>query len=201
MGILKYLFGPSQKDIIWSKLAEDIGADYLDGELTFKTGEWKIALDTSTFESRSVNIIFTKMSALFLSKDNLNFNLSRKRSIFFWEKGILIGDSYFDKKFIIKGNNVNKIKMLFSDKKLRDLISLQPTIRLEILNGKGIFVNYYPEGVDRLYFECRGLTKDEKLLKGLFCIFTLILERLVQIDSAFKDDPFPKLEKFFDLQI
>ncbi len=81
MGILKYLFGPSQKDIIWSKLAEDIGADYLDGELTFKTGEWKIALDTSTFESRSVNIIFTKMSALFLSKDNLNFNLSRKRSI------------------------------------------------------------------------------------------------------------------------
>ncbi len=197
MGIIKYLFGPSQKDIILSKIAEDIGGDYFDGELAYKTGEWKILLDTSTFRSSSMNVMFTRMSALFLTKDNLYFNLSRKGT-FFGKKGILIGDSSFDRNFTIKGNNVNKIRILFSDKRLRDLINLQPKISLEILNEKVAYCNDYLEGVHKLYFECRGLIKDEKLLKGLFCIFSLTLERLVQIGSAYNDDPYVKLEEFYE---
>jgi len=35
--------------------------------------------------------------------------------------------------------------------------------------------------------------KDTKHLKGLFYLFSMLLERLVQIDSAYEDDPQIKL--------
>ena len=40
----------------------------------------------------------------------------------------------------------------------------------------------------KLCFECTGVIKETELLKYLFGLFCLILERLVQIDSAYEDD-------------
>ena len=52
----------------------------------------------------------------------------------------------------------------------------------------------FPDGVDELYFECAGVIKETEILKDLFELFCLILERLVQIDSAYEDDPNVKLK-------
>ena len=45
------------------------------------------------------------------------------------------------------------------------------------------------DGVDALYFQCYGVVKDPERLKNLFDLFSLTLTRLVQIDSAYEDDP------------
>ena len=53
MGALRSVFGPSKGEI-WSKIATEIGGDYVDGGfwgkevLSYKHGEWEILLDTYT---------------------------------------------------------------------------------------------------------------------------------------------------------
>lgn len=49
-------------------------------------------------------------------------------------------------------------------------------------------------GVDELYFECVGVIKDTALLEALFVLFSLTLERLVQMDSAYANDPMVTLK-------
>ncbi len=102
---------------------------------------------------------------------------------------IEIGDSFFDEQFIIKGNDPEKIKLLFADDRIKELCQRQPKIHLRIKDDEGRFGPDFPEGVDELYFECLGVIKETVLLKSLFALFCFILERLVQIDSAYEDDP------------
>lgn len=59
----------------------------------------------------------------------------------------------------------------------------------EIRDDEGWFGSTFPEGVDELYFQCVGVIRETELLKSLFALFALTLMRLVQIDSAYEDDP------------
>jgi hypothetical protein len=43
--------------------------------------------------------------------------------------------------------------------------------------------------VDELYFETYGVIKDPHTVKLLFELFTTILDRLVEIDSAYESAP------------
>ena len=108
---------------------------------------------------------------------------------FFGMQDIEIGDPFFDKQFIIKGNDPKKIKLLLADDRIKELCQTQPRIHLSIKDDEGWFGTDFPEGVDELYFECVGVIKETALLKALFGLFCLVLQRLVQIDSAYEDDP------------
>ena len=74
------------------------------------------------------------------------------------------------------------------------MIRKQPKVHLRIKDDEGIFGADFPDGVDELYFECAGVIKEAEALKDLFGLFCLILERLVQIDSAYEDDPKVRLK-------
>jgi len=41
---------------------------------------------------------------------------------------VAVGDPQFDERFIIKGNDKAKLRRLFADAKLRELVSTQPDI-------------------------------------------------------------------------
>ncbi|MEM7393036.1 MAG: DUF3137 domain-containing protein, partial [Verrucomicrobiota bacterium] len=56
-------------------------------------------------------------------------------------------------------------------------------------DDEGFFGANFPDGVDQLYFQCHGVMKNEARLKNLFNLFSRTLERLVQIDSAYENDP------------
>ena len=73
--------------------------------------------------------------------------------------------------------------------RIRELCQRLPGIHLWIKDDEGLFGTDFPEGVDELHFECAGVITETELLKYLFGLFGLILERLVQIDSAYEDDP------------
>jgi len=53
----------------------------------------------------------------------------------------------------------------------------------------GWFGANFPEEVDELYFECGDIIRETRRLKSLFDLFSVSLMRLVQIDSAYEDDP------------
>jgi hypothetical protein len=203
MGILRSIFGPS-KDEIWSQIAADIGGEYVDAGfwgkdvLVYKHGEWQILLDTYTVTTSSgkttSSTTYTRMRAPFVNKDGLYFKIYREglfSSIgkFFGMDDIEIGDVFFDDQFIIKGNNPEKIRLLLADGRIKDLIKQQPRIHFEIRDDEGWFGAAFPEGTDELYFRSVGVIKEAALLRSLFELFSLTLVRLVQIDSAYENDP------------
>ena len=195
----KSIFGPS-KDEIWTQIATDIGGEFIEGGfwgkdvVLYKHGEWQILLDTYVVSTGKSSHSVTRMRAPFINKDDLYFKISREgffSSIgkFFGMQDIEIGDPFFDEQFVIKGNNPEKIKLLLADDRIKELCQTQPRIQLSIKDDEGWFGTDFPEGVDELYFECVGVIKERALLKALFGLFCLILQRLVQIDSAYEDDP------------
>ncbi len=203
MGILRSAFGPS-KDEIWTQIATDIGGEFIEGGfwgkdvLIYKHGEWQILLDTYTTTALAGQVTttttYTRMRAPFINKDGLYFEISREGFFstigkLFGLKDIEIGDPAFDEQFEIKGNNPEKIKLLLADARIRKLCEQQPQIHFKIKDDEGRFGADFPEGVDELYFECSGVIKKTELLKSLFALFALTLERLVQIDSAYENDP------------
>ena len=199
----KGIFGPS-KDEIWSQIATDIDGEFIDGGfwgkdvLIYKHGEWQILLDTYTQTTSTgtttTSTTYTRMRAPFINKDGLYFKITREgffSSIgkFFGMQDIEIGDPFFDDQFIIKGNNPEKIKLLLAEPKIKELCQQQPRIYFTIKDDEGWFGTDFPEGVDELYFSCVGVIKETTLLKSLFGLFCITLQRLVQIDSAYEDDP------------
>ena len=200
MGLLRSLFGPS-KDEIWGQIAQDIGGSYTDGGffgtdvLRYKHGEWELHLDTFTRSSGTgknrSSTTYTRMRAPFVNKDNFYFEIYQEGLFtplgkWLGMQDVEIGDSFFDGTFVIKGNSDQRLKELFADPEIKRLIHGQPGIHLEIKDDEGWFGSSFPDGVDELYFETRGVIKDTAVLKDLFELFARVLDRLVEIDSAYE---------------
>ena len=208
MGILKSIFGPSKNEI-WSQIAADMGEEFIEGgflkgspALVYKHGEWQIRLDTYTKDSGNSNRTYTRVRAPFINKDELYFKIYREGFFsdigkFLGMQDIKTGDPFFDEQFIIKSNNRKKLKLFLADPKMKELIQGQPKIHLEIRDDEGWFGADFPEGVDELYFECVGVIEETERLKSLFDLFSVSLMRLVQIDSAYEDDPEVDLSRRF----
>jgi hypothetical protein len=201
MGLLKDIFGPSQTEI-WSQIAREIGGDLIDGGfwqkdvLEFRHKQWTIVLDTYKAPgSHSSTSTYTRMRAPFINKDNFRFEIYRESMFssigkFFGGQDIIIGDQFFDDQFVIKSNREETIRLLLDADKLKQLISGIPRIKFCIKDDDGrIFKSGFPDGVDVLYFEYLGMIRDKQTLLNLFLLFGAVLERLVQIDSAYENDP------------
>ena len=87
------------------------------------------------------------------------------------------------------------MKLFLEDPKIKELIQGQPDIHLAIRDKD--YEGLFPEEVDELYFECGdtignpigNTIRDHRRLKSFFNLFSVSLMRLVQIDSAYEDDP------------
>lgn len=216
MSIFKRIFGPSQEEI-WQQLCNQIpNAEFIKGGfwqgsnrvvVTFKC--WKIILDTyttshttsggygSTYSNSttySTSTTYTRMRVAYVSNDGLWFKINRRGWFFelgklFGGQDIQVGDPEFESKFIIQGNNETKIRQLFANARIRDLILQQPSIVFEIKDNKGFFGQRFPTDVDELYFEVTGTIEDVERLKSLFELFAQTLKQLCSIGSAYEVDP------------
>lgn len=203
MSILRKLFGPSKEEI-WRQLCSEIGTDYVDGgfwkgsRVQGRHGEWTIMLDTFTTQhsngKSSHSITHTRIRAPYMNRDGFQFTIYRKG--FFSDIGkmlgmqdVEVGHPNFDEDFIIKGKDEQKLRELFANPKVRELIESQPSIYLTVRDDEGWFSTAFPDGVDELYFKVTGVIKDVERLKALYELFTEILDQLCQIGSAYEDDP------------
>ena len=199
LSILRSIFGPSQSDI-WSQVAHSIGGQFEEGgllgknELRYHSGQWELVLDTFVVSTGQTMIPFTRMRAPFVNKDGLYFKiypegLSGRIGKFFGMQDIQIGDPQFDEGYMIKGNDELKIRSLLHSTRVKQLIEAQPSIELQIKDDDGLFGASFTEGTDMLYFACAGVVKDPQVLKDLFELFCCVLDRLVEIDSAYESNP------------
>lgn len=199
MSLLRDIFGPSQKEI-WQQLANQIGGIFSDAgffgkrKVLVRVKQWTITLDTYTVSNGKTSTTYTRIRAPYVNPDNFRFSIYRSNVFYeiakkFGMQDVEIGDSKFDQDFIIKGNNVEKIRRLLSFPNLRELIAAQPRIYFQVKDDEGWFGTHFPEGVDELSFHVHGVIKDIEQLKSLFTLFAVTLNYLCHIGSAYEDDP------------
>ncbi len=200
MGLMRDLFGPSQKEI-WGLLADQVGGSFAEGgfwqpgNVQARSGDWIVTLDTYTVSTGKSSVTYTRLRAPFVNRDGFRFQLTR-RNLFtdigvalFGMQDLVVGSPILDQAFVIQANNEPKIRELLSDQRIADLVLTAAFSGVRIQQGpSGFFGTTYPAGVDELYFVAGGVIRDLNQLRGLFELFSLILHRLAHMDSAYADD-------------
>jgi len=196
-------FGPS-KDELWKGLSQEIGADFVAGQLwkgskvQAHVGPWTITLDTHTVSSGESQVTYTRIRAPYVSGAGFRFTIYRK-GIFsdlgklMGMQDIEVGDPGFDEAFIIKGNDEFKVRELFSNRRIRELITAQPEIHLSVRDSEGWFGPKFPDDVDELMFQVVGVIKDLSRLKMLYDLFAEVLDQLCRLGAAVRASPDVKL--------
>ena len=152
-----------------------------------------MTLDVGTSDEDGKSPV-TRLRAPYVNPEGFRFTIYRKG--FFSDLGKLlgmqdieVGDPEFDEAFIIKGNDESKVRDLFANPKIRQMIQAQPKIRLDVKDSEGWFGPKFPEDVDELHFQVVGVIKDVERLKSLFDLFAAVLDQLCRIGSAYKREP------------
>ncbi|MEM8887120.1 MAG: DUF3137 domain-containing protein [Bacteroidota bacterium] len=190
------LFGKHKRQI-WKQLAEQLQGEYVKGSF-MKTdrveayhGDWMIVLDTFMIDK----MVFTRIRAPYINRDDFTFKIYRehlghKISKAFGMKDIEVGHPEFDKDFIIQGSDERKLQMMFANPSIRQLISWQPKILLELRRDAPLFSKpKFPDDVNEIYYQVTGIIKDLDQLHDLFELFGHTLDHLCAIGTAYEDDP------------
>jgi hypothetical protein len=200
MSFLRNLFGPSQ-DEIWQQFATAIGGNFSGGfwhgdRVEAAHGQWMVTLDNYSVSNGKSSTTYTRMRAPYVNPDKFHFNIYRRG--FFSDLGkrlgmqdVTVGFPQFDDDFIIKGNDEDKLRRLFANEKIRELITLQPEIRFRVDDDDHGFwgARNFPPDVCELNFDVIGIIKDPARLKQLFDLFSETLDELCRMGSAYENDP------------
>jgi hypothetical protein len=180
------------KDAVWDRINNNITDKISDPEFLKKNiielnvKNWIITLDTYT----SRDSVYTRIRTPYVNTSGFHFKIFRKGLMsnvmkLFGMQDIEIGDTDFDNDFIIQSDDTEKVKNMLSDRVLRELISEQPTIFIQVKNDEGWFNEAFPNGVDELYIEVKSVISNIDQLESLYNIFTKILDYLCSISSEY----------------
>ncbi len=201
MSLFRPLFGRSKQEI-WQQFCAETGGVYVAGsfwkgdKVEASHGQWTVTLDTYVVSTGKSAITYTRMRAPYVNPEEFTFTIYRK-GIFSdlgkWlgMQDVAVGFPEFDEAFVIKGNDEQKLRQLFANQKIRDLINAQPTIRFSVARGgQGIWAgNHLPPGVDQLLFQVIGVIKDVERLKLLYELFSETLDELCRMGTAYGQPP------------
>jgi len=194
------LFGTSREKI-WQQLAAETGASFVDGgfwqgdKVEASHAEWRITLENVAYGRSQA----TRLRAPYVNPDSFRFTVYRKE--IFSELGKMlgmqnvdIGQPDFDRDFIIQGTDEAKLRRLFANARIRELIAAQPRIHFAVKEAPGIFTRDLfaevpPENVNALEFLIIGVIKDKERLRLLFDLFAETLDELCRMGSAYKNAP------------
>ena len=194
MGAFRRMFGPSQGEI-WRQLSGELGAQFVEGgflksdKVQAVHGQWTVTLDKYVVSTGKVTVVYTRMRAPYVNPDGFRFKVYR-RGVFSdlgkWlgMQDVEVGYPEFDRDFIIQGNDEGKLRQLFANTKIRELIGAQKDINFSVKDDEGWFGATFPEGVDELAFLVVGLIKDVDRLKHLYELFAETLDELCRIGSV-----------------
>jgi hypothetical protein len=193
--LFRELIGPVREDI-WRELAKEIGADFVDGgfwsggTVLASHGPWRITLAIVRYGRSHA----TLMRAPYVNPNGFRFWVYRKQ--IFSELGKMlgmqdvdVGQPEFDRDFIIQGTDETKLRQLFANARIRELISAQPHVSFGVNEPPGIFTRDVfaevpPADVDTLDFMVGGILKDKERIRLLFDLFAETLDQLYKMESA-----------------
>ena len=104
---------------------------------------------------------------------------------------VTVGYEDFDRDFVIKGNDEGRLRQLFSNQKIRELIAVQPEIYFSVEDDDdgNAWAKMFPAGVDELRFQVAGEIKDLDRLRLLYELFAETLDELCRMGSAADKTP------------
>jgi len=190
-------FGENENEL-WSRLSEALGGTLTDvpggsrhDKVVAKVDPWTVTLDEHAEAGYRSEHVFTRLRAPFVNPDGLRFALHHQTV--FQNLGKLVGMSDiqvdhepFDKMYSIQGTDPEKLKALFDDDRLRELVKTEPNIHIQVRDAGNWFEDFFPDNVDELVLEVEGRVTDLERLKRLFDIFALMLDDLCQLGSAYE---------------
>jgi hypothetical protein len=201
MSFLRSLFGPS-RDEIWRQFADAVSGNFTEsgfwnaGRVDAAHDQWTVTLDTYTVSTGKSSITYTRMRAPYVNPDGFQFNIYRQglfSNLGKWlgMQDVTVGYPQFDEDFIIKDNDEAKLRRLFANPQIRELIVAQPDINFSVRDDEQQFWggrNFPPE-VDELYFQVPGVIKEVDRLKLLYDLFSETLDELCRMGSAYEQSP------------
>lgn len=170
------------EDEIWKIIADQLTAkeNNLDYTAQFLTQKHCVILDIDIHPDRGEENEkpVTCFSAKLPDETNFRFKIEKqglKQEIgkIFGMQDVIIGHPVFDKKFLIQSNAEEKVKELFSNSEVTEILLKHPVIDFKIRERK---IGANKEIVLGLYLE-GGITEPEKL-KDLFQPFKIVLSLL-----------------------
>ncbi len=197
---LRNLFGPSREEI-WRQLSEAVHGRYVEGKGVWKGDRveashhaWTVTLDQYVVSTGEVTIPYTRFRAPYVNTSGFRFRIYRRSRLsglgkMMGMQDIEIGDPAFDEAFIIQGRDAAKLRLLFSNPRIRELIAAQPEIEFSVKDDEGWFGPKFPEGVDELHFLAHGVIKDVARLKQVYDLFAEVLDELCRMGDAYETDP------------
>ncbi|MBD3867315.1 MAG: DUF3137 domain-containing protein [Acidobacteria bacterium] len=187
---------------VWTRLSEEIGGRFNHeekGEGRFdtvkaKVGPWTITLDLHADASYAHEDIHTRLRAPYINPDGFRFNVFKASmwddvSAVFGGQDVEVGDSSFDDHFRIRGSDEDKVKDLFDDPRLRELLLQEPEAHLYVRDSGVWWESEFPDGVDEIVLEVGGAIADLGKLERLYSIFAASLHGLCRIGSAYEKEP------------
>ena len=189
---------------ILQQLPSSLGAEIITSGRLFhpykiariKFGNWPIFINMS-FATGSAGSIYTAIDAFFVAKDQLRLSLTHKNFLSGINKHVLTGDDDFDRNFALSGSDEQKIKSIFSNGRIRQLMKENPTFSdqsfsFQLLKDGGITEPGIPQNISRLmFYRSYALRFDEKIetFRDVCEILKESLGELVKVGSASEEDP------------
>jgi hypothetical protein len=211
--MLRELFGPS-RDEIWhglmKQLSTDTGGRLVPGlfgrgagdKVQVTHGQWTVTLDfwmepidaAMRFHRHYQPPIFTRVRAPYVNLDGFRFALDPTNSFtgvakWFGMQDIEVDDREFDDDFVVKGNDESKVRKLFSNQRVRDLLKRVPAVRLAVKDNDGLIGVGFPEGTDELCLTAPGYPDHIEPFKILYDLFAETLDELCRMGSAYDKAP------------
>lgn len=189
MSLLRDLFGSSETEL-WAQLAHRLEGELKPGsfwrhpELRVQVDPWVLTLDVV-----GGKYPFTRLRAAYLNPERFRFhvykgNFFNQLPTLLGAQDVQIGEPDFDRAFIVKATDEEKIRLLLTPQ-LRALLLKTPALSIQAKDDdEGWFGTYLPGSVDELYLALPGVQTDLPLLKAGFDLFAGTLHRLCEIGAA-----------------
>ncbi|MEO0584239.1 MAG: DUF3137 domain-containing protein [Bacteroidota bacterium] len=190
-------FFGKHKRRIWEQLAEQLDGDFFRGGMTKSARveafyeNWLIVFDQYMVDK----VTYTRVRAPYINRDDFIFKIQREHlghriQKAFGMQDVIVGEPEFDREFVIQGSDERKLKMMFANPHIRDLVSYQPKILLELKREAPLFTKpKFPKDVNELHFRVAKVIRNLDRFHDLYELFAHTLDHLCAIGTAYEDDP------------
>jgi hypothetical protein len=179
---------------VWMDLADEVKGDFIEetngAKVRVPMNPWTVTFETNTKGKPHSRILLPYDSKADFAFEIYNRNWIADAQKKFGLQDIIVGYEDFDRDFIIKGNEENKVKKLFSSEPLREMIQLQKAVRLSIhKNGALKAFGKVPAGVNILAFDEDDELNSFDRLVSLLELMRAIMSQLCELGVATNKDP------------
>lgn len=182
---------------IWDAFAQETGGEYIQRKYwnSFRTlihhKNFKIYFDYYTYYTSGKSTLsrtYTRVLIPFRSSSDFKFHIYKDEFVFkiakiFGFQDVKIGKESFDKKFIIKTNNEQKLKNIFCDNHLLEQIESFEDLSLLISKEYGIWEEELPENEYQLSFALEYHVEDLETLHKIKDLAIQFLDRFKDLST------------------